>query len=155
MTIESENPIKASFSINVLENTENEILLLKRQPNAELGPGLWGFSAGHIKIKETPEECAWRELHEEIGANIDVKLIKQFGPVRDSFYGGVYQVYLFHFHWIDGNIILNPEHNDYAWVGSNYYKIYEVMDGMDEDLYYLDIWPKKFLNQNKLPASCR
>ncbi|MBM2830165.1 MAG: hydrolase [Gammaproteobacteria bacterium] len=148
-----EKPIKARFSINILENNKNEILLLKRHPNAELGPGLWGFPAGHIKEGESPEHCALRELHEEIGKDINIHLLKQFGPVRDSFYGGIYQIFLFHYRWHGGNIILNPEHTDYMWVRQEDYKNYAVMDGMDEDLYYLEIWPRQYLDEDKLPPA--
>jgi 8-oxo-dGTP diphosphatase len=144
--------IKARFSTNVLENKQNEILLLKRAHTAELGPGLWGFPAGHINEHETPEQCARRELAEEIGPDHKVVLLQQLGPVRDTFYGGVYQIYLFHFRWSGGNIILNHEHTDYAWVSAEDYKDFDVMDGLDEDIAYLNIWPKKYLDKNKLPV---
>jgi 8-oxo-dGTP diphosphatase len=143
--------IKARFSINIIENSDNEILLLKRHPDAELGPGLWGFPAGHIRQGETPGQCALRELREEIGEDIQIKLVKKLGPVRDSFYGGIYEVYLFHHRWNGGTIKLNREHTAYDWVGAEDYKNYQVMDGMDEDLFYLEIWPVKYLDPGKLP----
>lgn len=143
--------IKARFSINVIENPDNEILLLKRRPDAELGPGLWGFPAGHIRRGETPGQCALRELREEIGKDIRIKLLRELGPVRDSFYGGIYEVFLFHHRWNGGTIILNREHTAYVWVGPEDYRNYQVMDGMDEDLLYLEIWPVRFLNPGKLP----
>ena len=143
--------IEARFSINILENDQNEILLLKRRRQAKLGPGLWGFPAGHIEEGETPEECALRELGEEIGDDFHIETINHLGPLRDTFYGGVYQVYLFHHHWLDGRITLNHEHTDYAWVGREDFKNYAVMDGIDEDLLYLNIWPREYLNEDKLP----
>ena len=148
-------PVQACFSINILENKQNEILLLKRNQAAELGPGLWGFPAGHIREREDPAHCALREMHEEIGKDIIIYLLQQFGPVRDSFYGGIYQIYLFHYRWHGGTIVLNEEHTEYAWVGPAEYKNYPVMDGLDEDIVYLNIWPKKYLNQNKLPGHLR
>lgn len=144
--------IKARFSINVLENEKNEILLLKRGLLTTFGPGMWGFSSGHIEANETPEECSLRELHEETGNKIEVELINKLGPVRDSFYGGVYQIYLFHYLWKRGKIHLNHEHTEYIWVGKDKFSDYEVMDGIDEDLLYLRIWPRKYLNREKLPV---
>lgn len=149
MTIDS--PAKARFSINLIENSGNQLLLLKRSQKAELGPGLWGFPAGHIKNDETPEVCSLRELHEEIGNEHGITLIKQLGPVRDTFYGGIYEVYLFHYRWNMGTITLNHEHTEYAWVNAMNYKNYDVMNGLDEDILYLNIWPKKYLNKEKLP----
>ena len=144
--------VKERFSINVLENSENEILLLKRGLATALGPGLWGFPAGHIDAGESPEACSIRELLEEIGSHHRITLINSVGPIRDTCYGGIYQIYLYHYRWLDGGIQLNHEHTEYAWVGKHDYKNYQVMDGIDEDLLYLGIWPRTYLNENKLPA---
>ncbi|MGH8120308.1 MAG: NUDIX hydrolase [Gammaproteobacteria bacterium] len=148
-------PIQARFSINILENDLKEILLLKRRAQAKLGPGLWGFPAGHMREEEDPAHCSLREMHEEIGNDIVIYLLREFGPVRDTFYGGIYEVHLFHYHWHSGSIALNEEHTAYAWVGPESYKYYNVMDGIDEDLAYLNIWPKKYLHPDKLPAHLR
>jgi len=145
--------IKARFSINVLENDKNEILILKRNHAKKLGSGLWGFPAGHIENNETPDSCSIRELEEEIGNEHTIELINQIGPIRDTFYGGIYQIYLFHYRWHNGVIQLNHEHTDYIWVCKEKFIRYRVMDGIDEDLFYLKIWPIKYLNQHKLPSS--
>lgn len=141
--------IKARFSINVLENDKNEILLLKRGHKTKLGPGLWGFPAGHIENDETPAKCSIRELQEEIGVNFDVKLVDRVGPVRDTYYGGIYQIYLFHYRWHGGEIRLNPEHTEYVWVSKEDFRNYSVMDGIDEDIQYFGIWPREYLNPEK------
>lgn len=143
---------KAQFSIDILENDHNEILLLKRGNHLTLGPGLWGFPAGHIEAGETPDECSLREMREEIGDQINVQLLRSIGPVRDSFYGGVYQIYLYHFRWIGGKIQLNHEHSQYAWVSKEEFRNYSVMDGIDEDIRYFGIWPVEYLNPDKLPG---
>ena len=143
---------EARFSIDILENDNNEILLLKRGDHLTLGPGLWGFPAGHIEPGETPDECSLREMREEIGDQINVRLLRSIGPVRDSFYGGIYEIYLYHYRWLSGNIHLNHEHTEYAWVSKEDYKGYSVMDGLDEDIRYFGIWPTKYLNPEKLPG---
>lgn len=144
--------IKERFSINVLVNGIGEILLLRRGKSTTLGPGLWGFSAGHIEPGESPRDCSLRELREEIGDNHEIELVNTIGPVRDTFYGGAFIIYLFQYRWHSGEIRLNHEHTDYAWVNRQHYKNYEVMDGIDEDLLYLNIWPRKYLNEGKLPS---
>lgn len=144
--------IKNRFSINVVVNTSNEVLLLKRGMATELGPGRWGFPAGHIETGESPMECSIRELQEEIGTDHTVELIGQIGPVNDTFYGGQYEIFLYHYRWQTGRVLLNHEHTDYAWVGKEQYQNYAVMDGIDEDLLYFNVWPREYLNADKIPA---
>lgn len=144
-------PIQARFSINILEDQHNEILLLKRSSQAQLGAGLWGFPAGHIIEGESPGQCSIREICEEIGLDHRIELLDTVAPVRDTRYGGVYEIHLFHYRWIDGRIVLNPEHTEHAWVNRDNYKCYPVVDGVDEDIDHFKIWPRSFLNQDKLP----
>ena len=134
--------IKARYAINVLENSSGEILLLKRRPDSRLGAGLWGFPGGHIRDNESPEE---------IGPDCQTELLQQYGPVRDTWYGGEFEVWLFHHRWQNGEIVLNHEHTEYAWVSRDAYRDYAIMDGVDEDLFYLGIWRVEFLNASRLP----
>jgi 8-oxo-dGTP pyrophosphatase MutT (NUDIX family) len=145
---------QARFAVCVLEDHERRILLLKRSTSAGLGPGLWAFPAGHIEAGETPLACAERELSEEIGTPV-LRLRTHVGPVRDSFYGGIYKIFLFHYFYLGGALRLNHEHTAFAWVGPDDYRTYAVMDGVDEDLAYLQVWPRPWLNQAKLPIALR
>lgn len=117
---------------------------------ASLGPGLWAFPAGHIEEGESPVACAQRELREEIGTEFNIELLQETGPLRDIHYGGIYQVYLFHYRWIAGTITLNEEHTDFAWVCKDDYRKYQVMDGTDMDILWLNIWPRGYLDEAKL-----
>ena len=50
----------------IIENERGEVLLGKRTDNH-----LWGYSGGGLEIGETVEECARRELLEEMGIEAD------------------------------------------------------------------------------------
>jgi 8-oxo-dGTP diphosphatase len=143
--------IEGQFAINVIQNSDNELLLLKRARDAEIGPSLWGFSSGHLEPGETPDQCSLREINEELGCDCRLELLEKFGPVMDRFYGGKYQLFLFHFRWCGGAITLNHEHTDFSWVPKEEFRDYDVVDGIDEDIFYLGIWSDEFLNQAKLP----
>ena len=143
----------ARFAINVIENDANEVLLLKRSHKARLAPGQWGFPAGHLESEETPAHCAARELREEIGADHHVQMVHILGPIRDTLYGGIYEIHLFHQRWLGGTITLNHEHTDHAWVSKERFRDYDVMNGIDEDILYLGIRPREYLREEKLPKS--
>lgn len=50
----------------IIENEKGEILLGKRTDNHK-----WGYAGGSIELNETVEECAKRELFEEMGLIAD------------------------------------------------------------------------------------
>ncbi len=143
----------ARLAINLLENEGRELLLLRRARDRLLGPELWGLPAGHIEPGETPEACSLRELNEEIGPRHRLAWLARRGPLRDSFYGGRFEIHLFHYRWLEGVIALNHEHTAYAWVGPESYQNYPVMDGVDEDIDLLGIWPRRHLDLSKLPRA--
>lgn len=148
-------PPTARFALDLLVDEAARLLLLKRSPHCALGPGLWGLPAGKIEPGESAEAAAYREMHEEIGPGHRVDLLRYVGPIRDTYYGGRYEIHLFHFHWHGGDVRLNDEHTAYAWVGKEAYQAYPVMDGIDEDIALLRLWPRRFLNPERVPAHLR
>ncbi|MSR14350.1 MAG: NUDIX hydrolase [Gammaproteobacteria bacterium] len=148
-------PPQARFSICVIEDDARRLLFLHRAPTLTLEPNKWGFPAGHIEEGEVPRACAYRELAEEIGTGAKVLEKIVLGPLRDSFYGGIYEIHLFHFHWLGGSIELNHEHSEYRWAGPDDYQDLDLMDGIEEDIALLDLWPRSALNQARLPPALR
>jgi 8-oxo-dGTP pyrophosphatase MutT (NUDIX family) len=47
-----------------------EVLLCRRSPEASFMPGVWVFPGGMIEEGETAQECAARELAEEVGIEL-------------------------------------------------------------------------------------
>lgn len=147
--------IRAVFALSLVEDAEGRLLFLKRSTKAKLGPGLWGLPGGRLESGETPRQCSYREMEEELGNAFRVELIRSMGPVKDTLYGGIYQVHLFHYRWKGGGIRLSSEHSDWAWVRRENYRSLDVVDGIDEDIHYLGIWPDAYLNPDKLPKAGR
>ena len=144
-------PPTARYALDLLIDPSGRLLMLKRSPDATLGPGLWGLPAGKIEAGETPQAAALREMTEEIGTGHEVELMHYVGPFRDTYYGGRYEIHLFRFKWTDGEVVLNEEHTDFAWVSREDFGSYEVMDGIDEDIAILGIWPLRYLNADRVP----
>jgi 8-oxo-dGTP pyrophosphatase MutT (NUDIX family) len=148
-------PPRARFAICVVEDAAGRVLFLERAPDRALGPGLWGFPAGHIEDGETPDECARRELREEIGMRHELAELRRLPPLRDTAYGGFYEIHLFHFRWHDGVVELNHEHTDHAWLAPGEHRCLRTMDGIDEDLRLLGVWPLEALDAERLPPALR
>jgi 8-oxo-dGTP diphosphatase len=54
-------------AIAILQAQPNQYLMQLRDPIPGIvHPGHWGMFGGHLDEGETPEECIWRELAEEI-----------------------------------------------------------------------------------------
>lgn len=63
----------------IIANDEGKVLLQKRAPNMHAWPGCWDSSAaGHVDEGETPETAAYRELQEEIGLEVPLRLERRF-----------------------------------------------------------------------------
>ena len=139
------------YAINLIEDADSRLLLLKRAAHLELGPGLWGFCAGKLEPGEDAAACSLREITEEIGDARQLRLLRALPPRGDSFYGGTMTLHLFHYRWLGGEISLNGEHSDWAWVRAGQYRHFAVMDGMDEDIALLGIWPQHYLDPDRLP----
>jgi len=140
------------YAINVIEDRQGRLLFLHRAGHLHLGAGLWGFCAGRLEPGEDAESCSLREMREEIGANHNVQLLHSLPPRSDSFFGGGMTIYLFHYRWLDGVIHLNREHTAWTWVSREKFGDYPVMDGIDEDIDLLGIWPREYLDKRRLPS---
>jgi 8-oxo-dGTP diphosphatase len=145
----------ACYALNLLQNAAGELLLLKRAADARLGPGLWGLPAGKIEQGESAAAAALREMGEEIGPGHQVELLRYLGPRRDTYYGGIYEIHLFHRRWHAGQVVLNHEHSEFAWVAAARFRDYAVMDGIDEDIALLGLWPQRYLNAERVPPHLR
>ncbi len=147
----TETTVQARFSICLLEDTLGRLLFVKRAPDDSIGADKWGFPAGHIEDGESPMECAMREMNEEIGPQHELIKVNYLGPVKDTFYGGKFEIHLFHFLWSSGVIELNDEHTSFAWVATQEFKNLDVMLGVEEDIVLLGIWPADLFDPLRLP----
>lgn len=81
-----------TIGVGVIVLRDGKVLLGKRK-NAH-GEGSWSFPGGHLEFQETIEDCAVREVKEEIG--VSIKNIRRGPFTNDLFYGeGKHYVTLF------------------------------------------------------------
>jgi len=82
-------------SIHILVfNSMNHIFLQKRSMKKDENPGLWDTSsAGHVDSGETYDECAYRELWEELHINGKLKPFAKIEACQETYQEHV-QVYI-------------------------------------------------------------
>jgi len=59
-------------------NSKGEVILQQRSLNKSLGAGLWDMHGGHQAAGMTIEQTAKQELMEELGVDVDLKLLEVF-----------------------------------------------------------------------------
>lgn len=64
---------------------DRDKVLVTRRPDNKRHPGLWEFPGGKIDSGESPEDALIREIHEELGAEIEVE--------------GIFEVVYFCYDW--------------------------------------------------------
>ncbi len=68
--------IHRSISVGIF-NDQGEILLQQRSLTKDMEPGFWDISCGgHVSASQTYQETATRELQEELGISVPIKLLK-------------------------------------------------------------------------------
>jgi 8-oxo-dGTP diphosphatase len=91
----------------LVNNTDGDVLLLKRSPESRFAPDKWGYPGGKIEKGETPEEAAIRETQEE--TQLQLQSITPLGVVNgvvEAFYSNDFA----------GNVEIDFEHTDWKWV---------------------------------------
>ena len=90
--IHKKNLLHRSIHIFVF-NHQNEMFLQKRSMVKDENPGLWDTSsAGHVDSGETYDECAHRELWEELGIKAILKPLEKIEACQKTYHEHV-QIY--------------------------------------------------------------
>ncbi len=111
---------KALFSVGVIVtiyNDQGQVLIAKRSPHKAHAAGSWENISGAVEAGEQPIDALRRELAEELGESIEYEvgeIYNSFHSVLDNGRKIIGISYLCHY--FGGEITLNDEHTEYAWV---------------------------------------
>ncbi|MBT8462935.1 MAG: A/G-specific adenine glycosylase [Gemmatimonadetes bacterium] len=81
-------------------------LLIARRPEAGLLGGLWEFPGGKVESGETPAEAARREVHEEMG--LDIEILSALEEIKHAYSHFRITLHLFHARWLRGEADPSP-----------------------------------------------
>jgi mutator protein MutT len=111
---------KAAMAVVI--NESEEALLLKRFGDSNWMPYKWGIPGGHIEKGETPKEAAIRETREETSLQLgDVSVLKEKNDVM-----------IYYSNSFTGEVKLDREHTDWAWVPYNEIGSYDTTPNLNE-----------------------
>jgi 8-oxo-dGTP diphosphatase len=108
--LSKQKPIIKAASACVWRN--GEVLLIKR--GNELGKGYWSFPGGKTEAGELAQACAIRELREETGLDVELKI--QVGDFTVETKEAVYLISCFTGNYSNGTATAGTDADDVAWV---------------------------------------
>lgn len=116
---------KCNVAVGIIEKN-GKVLIAKRVGKDNWGPK-WSFLGGKVDGCETLHECLQRELQEEL--NIEAEIGDYFGTNHFYLNGKLYELHAFKVNHFTGQIKLNDEHTDFAWVAPHELDNYEIIAG--------------------------
>lgn len=129
---------------------DGKFLITRRNQNKKAFPGKWTVPGGRLKVldyindlKTTKdhwynilEKVLRREIKEEVGLIIkDIRYLTDMTFIRGEDPTLIVSLYAY---YDGGEVILNDESIDYAWISLNDAKNYDLIDGIYEELEMLD-----------------
>jgi len=117
---------------------KDKSLLIVRESKKYKSGGKWELPGGRInkdEINQTLEKILERELSEELGWSLKVKIGKLFSVWRRMTHPDA-KVFLVGFNCIykNGNIKLSSEHINYVWIKAKEINKYKFADGYKEQI---------------------
>lgn len=124
----------------IITNAEGKVFILKRR-GSEYGNGQWCLPGGKIDYGDTVSGTVSKELREETSL---VCTSEKFLFLQDSLPlkpGKMHCINLYFECTVTGEIQLNEESSEYAWIGPSDLTRYEIAFRHDEGLRWF--WEKK------------
>ena len=75
---------RVHVAVGVIFNSQGQILIARRHDDAHQG-GLWEFPGGKVESDESVCDALARELHEELGINIQASSCKPLIEIRHDY----------------------------------------------------------------------
>jgi 8-oxo-dGTP diphosphatase len=125
---------------------EGKILILKRSPKEDCFENMWDIPGGKIDFGETPEESLKREVKEECGIDIKVRIpVSVWTFFKNNNKTQVVGI-SFLCNYISGDIRLSKEHVDYKWIDPKEIENFNLHKGIKKDVKAINLQIKTLLD---------
>lgn len=121
-----------------LEKNEKYLMLYRNKKNNDVNAGKWVGIGGGFEHKESPEECATREIYEETG--LTVKKLDLRGIITfDNDMNETEYMFLFTSKEFEGELIDECNEGELAWINKSELLSLKLWEG---DKYFLELLSK-------------
>jgi 8-oxo-dGTP pyrophosphatase MutT (NUDIX family) len=110
----------------VIPDAEGRVLILRRQ-NCDYGEGLWCLPGGKVDYGDTVERTVAKELEEETSLECTESRFLFYQDSLPEASGLMHCINLYFECRVSGDIILNEESSEYAWIGRDELDSYEII----------------------------
>lgn len=117
----------------IIVNEQNRVLLLRREESTQ-GGGQWCLPGGKVDYGQLVEEAVKREIGEETQLKCLRAIFLFYQDSPPLVPGGMHCINFVFQCSVEGNVILNDESIDYAWIQPNQRDNYSIAFRNDEIL---------------------
>lgn len=121
-------PVRPQLAASAVIFRDAKILLLRRA--YEPGRGRYSLPGGRVEWGETLQQAVHREVAEETGLAVAIIGLAGIREVLPASGGGHFVVLSYAARWTGGEVMLNDEHDGFAWVAPEKASHFHLTDGL-------------------------
>ena len=119
--------MKITYVSSCLLKKSNKILITSR-PKGKFLSGFWEIPGGKLFNKESFEECAVRELYEEIGVSINKEDLKNIDLITHRYKNNIIIMMIYLVEYWSGKVKLK-EKQQLSWINRKQIKEFNFLPG--------------------------